>query len=44
MHPEKYELDISQYKKDYGTCFENILIAYGFTNEELTQLSNQLIG
>ena len=43
MHPERYELDLSQYKKDLWTCFENILIAYGFTNEELTQLSNQLI-
>jgi hypothetical protein len=41
MYPERYELDLSQYKKDLWTCFKNILIAYGFTNEELTQLTSQ---
>lgn len=37
MHPERYELDLAQYKKDLWTYFENILFAYGFTNEELVQ-------
>ena len=44
VHPERYELDLARYKKDLWTCFENILTAYGFTNEELAQQSNQLIG
>jgi hypothetical protein len=41
MFPERYELDLARYKKDLWTCFENILIAYGLTNEELTELVSQ---
>jgi hypothetical protein len=41
MCPESYELDLLQYEKDLWTCFKNILIAYGFTNEELTELVSQ---
>jgi DNA polymerase elongation subunit (family B) len=42
IHPEKYELNISRYRKELFKCVEPILQAYGIPEIELDQLRNEL--
>ncbi len=42
IHPECHALDLHQYKEDLWTCFEPILEAYGYTEDELIRLRNEL--
>jgi DNA polymerase I len=43
IYPERYALDLHQYKEDLWTCFEPILEAYGFTRDELIRLRSKLV-
>jgi DNA polymerase I len=43
IHPDRYTLDLYQFKKDLWTCFEPILEAYGFKEDELIKLRNKLV-
>jgi hypothetical protein len=43
IHPEKYELNISQYREELFKCGEPILQAYGMNKEELNRLRDDLV-
>ena len=44
IHPEKYELNIIQYRKELFNSIEPILQAYGMQGEEIDRLVDELVG
>jgi len=44
IHPERYQLNMMQYRKELFTCVEPILQAYGIEENELDRLWDELVG